>query len=139
MGSIESLLAEEFTRVLRREVGPKLDEIRKLVAAHAKDVAAVKGRIDRIERGTGISKARKHADRKKIPGDGVGTDATDLRTIRRSLEISAQDLASLMDVSIQSIYNWESGKTRPRSAQHTKLSKLLQLPQGKLRRRLANA
>ena len=50
--------------------------------------------------------------------------AKGLRSQRDRLGLSAEGLGKVLGVSAQSVYNWESGKARPRQEQIAKLSHL---------------
>lgn len=50
--------------------------------------------------------------------------AKGLRSQRNRLGLSQTDLGTLLGVSAQSIYNWESESTRPRDEQLAKLAAL---------------
>ena len=50
--------------------------------------------------------------------------AKGVRSQRDRLGLSAEGLGKVLGVSAQSVYNWESGKARPRQNQIAKLSHL---------------
>jgi DNA-binding transcriptional regulator YiaG len=50
------------------------------------------------------------------PLEGVRFSARSVRAQRRRLGLSAADYGRLVGVSALTIYNWESGKSRPRQA-----------------------
>ena len=50
--------------------------------------------------------------------------AKGVRSQRDRLGLSAEGLGKVLGVSAQSVYNWESGKVRPRQDQIAKLSHL---------------
>ena len=58
------------------------------------------------------------------PGLKVRFVANGLRSQRDRLGPSAEGLGKVLGVSAQSVYNWESGKARPRQEQIAKLSQL---------------
>ena len=53
--------------------------------------------------------------------------AKGVRSQRDRLGLSAEGLGKVLGVSAQSVYNWESGKARPRQDQIAKLSHLRKL------------
>ena len=42
--------------------------------------------------------------------------------LRKKLDISAADMGKLLGVSAQSVYHWETGKTKPRASQLAAIS-----------------
>ena len=64
------------------------------------------------------------APQASVPELKVRFVAKGLRSQRDRLGLSAEGLGKVLGVSAQSVYNWESGKARPRHGQMTKLSQL---------------
>jgi transcriptional regulator with XRE-family HTH domain len=62
-----------------------------------------------------------------------------LASTRKRLGLSAADLAKMMGVSAQTIYNWERGVTKPRSEQVEKLASLRGVGKRQLQAHLADA
>ena len=62
---------------------------------------------------------------KKVTRPGAETEATTrvrfsakgFATKRQNLGLSAADMGKLLGVSSQTVYHWESGKTKPRQSQ----------------------
>jgi transcriptional regulator with XRE-family HTH domain len=69
-------------------------------------------------------------------GKQVRFVAKGLRSHRERLGVSAVELAKLIGVSSQSVYNWEHGVTRPREAQLGALATLRSLGKREVRARL---
>jgi DNA-binding XRE family transcriptional regulator len=72
-------------------------------------------------------------------GSKVRFVAKGLRSQRARLALSAEDFGKLVGVSAQSIYNWESAKSRPRVEQIAKLAQLRALGKRDAEARLSNA
>jgi DNA-binding transcriptional regulator YiaG len=64
------------------------------------------------------------APQTSVPELKVRFVAKGLRSQRERLGLSAESLGKVLGVSAQSVYNWESGKARPRPDQIVKLSQL---------------
>lgn len=64
---------------------------------------------------------------------------TGLAAQRKRLGISAQELGVLVDVSGQSIYKWEQGKTKPRAAQLGTLRGIRSIGKREVAKRLSTA
>jgi predicted transcriptional regulator len=69
-------------------------------------------------------------------GKKVRFVAKGLRSQRVRLGLSASDVGTLVGVSAQSIYNWESGDTRPRDEQIARLAVLRGLGKREVQARL---
>jgi DNA-binding transcriptional regulator YiaG len=61
-----------------------------------------------------------------------------IRTMRARLDITASQLARLVGVTDQSVYNWEHEKARPKAAQAAALVELKALGKREVRERLVN-
>jgi len=127
MPNIAAVLKGEITRITRKEVRAQTEEIRKASAQSRSTIAALRRRIDELERqlkrvGKGTGQAASAAS----PGDDAGESGetgrrrfspTRLAAQRAKLGLSAADFAALLGVSGQSVYKWEHGESRPRARQ----------------------
>lgn len=121
MSNIASVLKEEISRIARKEVRAETEKLKKASAQYRTDIAGLKRRVVELEKQ--LSRLVKQAE-KNTPAPTVPAEATKVRfsarsliAQRRRLGLSAPMLGTLMGVSPQSIYNWESGITRPRQEQ----------------------
>jgi DNA-binding transcriptional regulator YiaG len=128
MPNIAKILKEEISRVARREVRSQLEGTRKSVAQHQREIASLKARVKALERKAAAlekTTARPEATPAVEPAvKQARFVAKGLVSMRKRLALSAADLARLMGVSAQTIYNWEAGTTRPRAEQQAKLASL---------------
>lgn len=124
MPNIASILKAEIARVARKTVRVELQALKKSAGTHRSEVAALKKRI------TALELQLRRQDKAPRPGarsaNAGATPAGDApSTIRftakglasqwRRLDLSAEQLGQLVGASGQSVYNWESGKARPRA------------------------
>jgi DNA-binding transcriptional regulator YiaG len=121
MANIATLLKAEISRHCRKEVRREVQAVKKACASYRREIASLKRRIVDLERQTVVQ-----AKKQSIPSDTRSATLPDrpvrfvakgLRSLRTRLELSAEQLAVLLGVSSQSIYNWETKKTVPRSEQ----------------------
>lgn len=123
MPNIANVLKAEIARVARKELRADTDSLRKAVVLYRHEIAALKKRLAQVEKDLKRSgKSRSGPDTAaRIPAQPTGRNlrfsATRFAAQRNKLGLSAADFAKLLGVSSLSIYNWESGKTRPRQAQ----------------------
>jgi DNA-binding transcriptional regulator YiaG len=121
MPNIASLLKSEIVRLARKELRTEIVPLRKAGAGYRREIAALKRKIANLERQlkqsvrSGVrTSAKPDADGSAQPTRFV---AKGLRSMRARLGLSAPQLAQLLGVSTQSIYNWETKKAVPRKGQ----------------------
>lgn len=128
MPNIASVLKQEIARVARREIRSQIEMLRKSSAQQRRGIAALKRSVASLERQIGVlagtirktaAVSVEDANEQRIRFSPKG-----IRSMRRRLGLSAGDFARLVDVSAQSIYNWERKVTRPRAAQVKALAEL---------------
>lgn len=125
MPNVASLLKAEIVRLARKEVRTEVTALRKASAAHRRQIAALKREVAQLQ---GKAKAlAKQAGRRveaAEPEVRVRFQARGLRSMRKKLGLSAAELATLLGVSQQSVYNWECGKAVPRASQVSAIAAL---------------
>lgn len=114
-------LKGEISRIARKEVRAETQTLKKASAQYRLEIAALKRRIASLE-----------ASVKKAPGSRAqkpeaveeGGQSPSLRfrvagfaALRKKLGLSAAEMGKLIGVSAQSVYHWETGKTKPRASQ----------------------
>jgi DNA-binding transcriptional regulator YiaG len=141
MANIGTLLKEEISRLCRREIRWQVGPIRKASAAHRREIAALKRQVQDLDR-----RAKSLAKRKPGVVAEARSDerpmrfvAKGLRSMRTRLGLSASELAQLIGVSGQSVYNWEQKKATPRKEQLAMLASLRSLGKRDVRERLETA
>jgi DNA-binding transcriptional regulator YiaG len=117
MPNLASLLKSEISRLARREVNGQVEPLRVQIVKLRREVSTLKRQLQESER------ANKRAEQatpvveavQRIDQDGKQRrfSAGRLKAFRDKSGLSAPDLALLLGVSAQSIYNWESGSVRP--------------------------
>ena len=141
MPNIASVLKEEIVRLCRKELKRETLPIRKTTATHRSDLADLKRqlaaahkRIQVLERAAAQSSPRTEP---VATGKPIRFVAKGIRPLRQRLGVSAAGLATLLGVSEQSIYNWESKKTVPRREQVAALAALRGIGKREAQARLA--
>jgi len=119
MPNIASLLKSEISRVARKEIRTEVTSLKKAVASHRSEIAALKRRtqaleqmlkrVTKIRAGSAAAAAGVEA-----PAKATRFSAKGLKSQRTRLGLSARDCGRLLGVSGLSVYNWEDGKARPR-------------------------
>jgi len=141
MPNIASILKSEISRIARKEARSETMTLKKAVAAHRAEIAALKRRAQALEQKLRrLGKASAAAA--PVPQDDESSrslrfSAKGLASQRRRLGLSAEDCGRLVGTSGQSIYNWESGKARPRARLLPAIAALRQLGKKEAAARLA--
>jgi DNA-binding transcriptional regulator YiaG len=121
MPNIGALLKDEISRLCRREIRKTVAGVKKASAAYRHEIAALKRQLAALQKkSTSLEKRASVAGDSKsptLPGRPVRFVAKGLRSLRTRLGLSAAQLALLLGVSEQSIYNWETKKATPRKEQ----------------------
>jgi DNA-binding transcriptional regulator YiaG len=121
MPNIATVFKAEIARIARKEVRSQTEEFRKASGQYRSHIAALRRRIDELERQ--VKRVGKTAGRSATAeaGDDQATSrrfsAKRLAAQRQKLGLSAADFAVLLGVSGQSVYKWEHGESRPRARQ----------------------
>lgn len=118
MTNIASVLKDEIARVARKEIRAETEKLKKTSAQYRSDIAALKRRVAALEKQlAGLGKTRSSAratPKQVIP---IRYSAKGLAAQRQRLGLSGPEMATLLGVSTQTVYNWEAGKSRPRQEQ----------------------
>jgi DNA-binding XRE family transcriptional regulator len=127
MPNIGAVLREEITRLARKESRSQVDPTRKAALQHRRDIAALKRQVAVLQRQLAL------VSRKLLSGPAALPAAKDsakrlrfvakgLRAHRERLGLSQANLAKLLGVSAQSVYNWENEVSRPRAEQVARIA-----------------
>jgi DNA-binding transcriptional regulator YiaG len=126
MANIATLLKDEISRLSRREIRKHANPLRKATAAHRREIAALKRQVLELQRRLGALARTAAPPRAVDSADATSSPlrfvAKGLRSLRARLGLSASDLARLLGVTDQSVYNWELKKAVPRKEQLARLA-----------------
>ena len=121
MTSLTVALKDEIRRLARKEIRQQTGPTSQAVARYRREIAQLKRQARNLEKKIGFLE---NQERKRIGTDGVQEINGNARFSARSVQaqrqrtgLSAADYGRLVGVSALTIYNWESGKTRPRKEQ----------------------
>ncbi|HKY21344.1 MAG TPA: helix-turn-helix transcriptional regulator [Vicinamibacterales bacterium] len=142
--TLMGVLKDEITRLARKVVKSKIAPVQSASASHRRAISELKRQVAFLEKNVRqLMKQTAKADRTATatataPGAETNTrfQARGLRSLRARLGLSREQFARLAGVSDQSIYNWESEKAQPRSAQIAAIAQLRSLGKREARARL---
>ena len=122
MSTFANQLKSESSRLAKKEVRAETQALKKASAQYRSEIAALKRRVAGLE--AQIKKQSKGAARAKPAENAEEEFGTSRRfrvagfaALRKKLNISAAEMGKLLGVSAQSVYHWETGKTKPRASQ----------------------
>jgi len=142
MANIASFLKAEISRIARKEIRAETQTLKKASTQYRSDIAALKRRI--AEQDRLIAKLRKSKPAvKTVEQDEEGPQlrfrADGFASLRKKLGLSAADMGKLLGVSLQTIYHWEKGQSRPRASQLQAIAEVRKLGKRGAATRLAEA
>jgi DNA-binding transcriptional regulator YiaG len=121
MPDLAATLKEEIRRLAKKEIKAQTGSTKQAVAKYRLEIAALKRQVQKQEKKVAFLENR---ERKRLGepeaeevAEGARFSARSVKSQRERLGLSAADYAKLVGVSPLTIYNWESGKTRPRQEQ----------------------
>lgn len=130
MANIASFLKAEISRIARKEIRAETQTLKKASTQYRSDIAALKRRIaeqDRLIAKLRKSKAASVAVEPGEEGPQLRFRADGFASLRKKLGLSAADMGKLLGVSLQTIYHWEKGQSKPRSSQLQGIAELRKL------------
>jgi DNA-binding transcriptional regulator YiaG len=118
MPNLQAVLRQEIVRIARREARSELESTKKAVARYRREIAELKRVRTELERRVDFLEQREagrlaEGPARKAPPKGTRFSNTALRARREKLDLSREEYARLVGVSASTLYNWESGSTRP--------------------------
>lgn len=121
MPNVATVLRDEIQRLARKEIRALVGPLKKSGSEHRSAIADLRRRVADLERE--IAFLRKQEGR-RLAEPPSETEAENVRfspkwvaSDRKRLGLSANDYASLIGVSMLTVYNWEKGKSKPRAKQ----------------------
>jgi len=141
MPNLLSILTDRIRRTARREIRAQTQKTRRLTAQHRRDLAALKRQVSALTKTIAFLEKQEQRRVTAPPSPpqgakGVRFSARSVRAQHRRLGLSARDFGRLVGVAGLTIYNWESGKSRPRKKHLPSLAAIRGLGKREARRRL---
>ena len=144
MSSFADQLKSEIARIARKEVRSEIRALKKANAQYRADIAALKRRLQALERvAARLAKGGGKAARSPAPVEeasatsGLRFRVAGFANLRKKLGLSAAEMGQLIGVSAQSVYHWETGKTRPRASQLAAIAAVRKLGKREVAARLS--
>ena len=141
MADLANALKEEIRRLARKEIKAETGATKQAVAQYRREIASLKRKLQQQEKKIAFleGQERKRFEEPQANEEAVENARFSARSVavqRTRLGLSAADYAKLVGVSALTIYNWESGKTRPRQEQLAALVAIRGIGKREAQRRL---
>jgi DNA-binding transcriptional regulator YiaG len=118
MPDVASVLRDEITRLARKEIRQQVGPLKKINAELRRTVSALKSEVAALQRKVKFlekQETRRLEFAPKESAKAVRFSPKWVKADRQRLGLSAKDYGALVGVSSLTIYNWESGKSKPRA------------------------
>ena len=143
MPNLSVVLKQEIARIARKEQRAEVAALQKASAAHRRALAALRRQVAALERQLRLQARgagrREAAAVTEDDGPSLRFSAKGLAAQPKRLGLSAAAMGKILGVSALSVYNWESGKTRPRARQLEAIASVRTLGKREVQARLEAA
>jgi DNA-binding transcriptional regulator YiaG len=141
MSNFAAQLKTEISRIAKKESRTQAAVLKKAQTTQRAEIADLKRRIASLEavvRRLGKTTARSTTPAKQEDEpQGLRFRADGFASLRKKFGLSAAQMALLLGVSNQSVYHWETGKSKPRAAQLQAIAAVRKLGKKEVAQRLA--
>ena len=122
MSTFANQLKSEISRLAKKEVRAETQALKKASAQYRSEIAALKRRVAGLEvqikkQGKGVARVKPAESSDEESRTSRRFRVAGFAALRKKLNISAAEMGKLLGVSAQSVYHWETGKTKPRASQ----------------------
>ncbi len=141
MSNFAAQLKTEISRLAKKESRTQAAVLKKAQTTHRAEIADLKKRIASLE--AVVRRLSETAARPIAPPQeddepqGLRFRADGFASLRKKWGLSAAQMALLLGVSNQSVYHWETGKSKPRAAQLQAIAAVRKLGKKEVAARLA--
>lgn len=143
MSQFSILLKKEIGRIAKKEVRAEVTPAKKSGSQARTEITALKKRVAKLEalvKRLGNNTGR--SSRVAAPTDDADSPKLRFRsggfaTLRKKLKLSAHEMAQLLGVSAQSVYHWETGKSKPQARQLAAIASVRKLGKKEVMARLS--
>lgn len=120
MTTFVNQLKSEIARIAKKEIRAETQQLKISSAQYRSDIAALKRHIVALE--ATVKKLSKGQLKPVLKVDKESSTplrfrASGFATLRKKLDLSAEQMGKLIGVTAQSVYHWEAEKSRPRASQ----------------------
>lgn len=142
MANFASELKSAISRIARKEIRAETQALKKASAQYRTNIAALKRRITEQDRQIArLRKGKSAIETSKTSEEGpqLRFRADGFASLRKKLGLSAADMGKLLGVSLQTVYHWEKGQSKPRASQMQRIAEVRKFGKRGAAERLAEA
>lgn len=143
MSTFANQFKSEISRLAKKEVRAEVQVLKKASAQYRSEIAALKKRVSGLEAQLKKQSKGKVSVASEVSEEEAGKAlrfrVAGFAALRKKLGLSAAEMAKLLDVSAQSVYHWETGKSRPRASQLQVISAVRKMGKKEVAAKLATA
>ena len=139
MTNLVSALKGEMSRLSTKAARQHVAPVQTTTTILRKQLSALKKQLQMLEREVAALKRQAARSKPNVEPDDESKPrftAKGLRSLRARLDLSAEEFGRLLDVGQQTIYNWESEKTKPQRMQVPAIAALRKIGKREARARL---
>ncbi len=140
MPNLAQVMKDEIARISRKQIKAQVTTTKRAATQHRRDIAELKRKLSALEKDVSFLRSQ---ERRRVAhkapeelAEGARFSPAWLKAHRKKLGLSAPRYAELVGVHPITIYNWESGKTKPRKEQLAALVAVRSLRKREAERRL---
>ena len=119
MPDVAAVLKEEITRLARREIKQQVGPLSKTITEQRRSIVELKRQVAALARNQAFLQQQEKRRLAEAPrasvAEGVRFSPRWVKADRKRLGLFANDYGLLIGVSAQTIYSWESEKSKPRA------------------------
>jgi len=121
MANLTTVLRDEICRLARKEIRQQMSVTVKASAQHRRDIAEMKRQVQKLKKAVAfLERQEKKRLGERPPTEkakGAKFSAKGVKSQRERLGLSAKNYSKLVGVSEQTVYNWETGYSKPQAKQ----------------------
>lgn len=141
MPNMMTVLKDEMIRLARKEIRREISTLKDASARSRHELAELKRKVTEQQRIIAVLSTRTGAPavQKTVPDEISGKrriSAKGFRSFRKKTGLTVAEMGQLLGVSSITIYNWETGKARPRTRYIAEISALRGMSKKDVRNRL---
>ena len=140
MTTFANQLKSEISRIARKEIKSDSKVLKQASSRYRSEIAELKRRIASLEvlvKKLSKSVAKSQVESEEEEGVALRFRAGGFASLRKKLDLSANQMGQLLGVSAQSVYHWETGKTKPRASQLQAIAQVRKLGKRQIQSMLA--
>lgn len=140
MSTFAEQMKNEISRIAKKELRAETKQLKHTVTQQRAEISALKRRFLEMEltlKRMAKASVKDQPEAVNEVGPSLRFRAGGFASLRKKLGLSAGEMAQLLGVSAQSVYHWETGKSRPRASQLPAISAVRKMGKKEVAERLA--